>query len=114
MICHYFSFLIVEIWLARQDSILLGIILFSILVKHKSDLQDMGLPNYPRPAFEPSVLGFRFGLMQRGMDITWGAPLLWAWRAGLRANFYSPINYYYLYFYLFYSYSHTSFYCPPH
>ena len=42
----------------------------------QSDLQDMGLPNYPRPAFERSVLGLRFGMMQRGLDITLGAPLL--------------------------------------
>ena len=34
MICHYFSFLIDEILLDRQDNILLGVILFSILAKH--------------------------------------------------------------------------------
>ena len=34
MICHYFSFLIDEIWLDRQDNILLGVILFSVLAKH--------------------------------------------------------------------------------
>ena len=26
----------------------------------------MGLPNYPRPAFGPCVLGFRFGLAEKG------------------------------------------------
>ena len=34
MFCHYFSFLIDEIWLDRQDNILLGVILFSVLAKH--------------------------------------------------------------------------------
>ena len=34
MICYYLSFLIDEIWLDRQDNILLGVILFSVLVKH--------------------------------------------------------------------------------
>ena len=28
----------------------------------QSDLQDMGLPNYPRLAFRSSGLGLRFGL----------------------------------------------------
>ena len=52
----------------------------------------MGLPNYPRPAFGPSGLGLRFGLAQRGLDIALGAPLLWAWRVGLRAHFSNPIT----------------------
>ena len=34
MICHYFYFLIDEIWLDRQDNILLGVILFFVLAKH--------------------------------------------------------------------------------
>ena len=34
MIYHYFSFLIDEIWLDRQDNILLGVILFYVLAKH--------------------------------------------------------------------------------
>ena len=34
MNCHYLSFLIDEIWLGRQDNILLGVILFSVLAKH--------------------------------------------------------------------------------
>ena len=58
----------------------------------QSDLQDMGLPNYSFLAFEPSVLGLRFGLMQRGLDITLGAPLLWTLRVGLQAHFSNPIN----------------------
>ena len=33
MICYYFSFLIDELWLDRQDNILLGVILFSVLAK---------------------------------------------------------------------------------
>ena len=52
----------------------------------------MGLPNYPRPAFGPSGLRLRFGLAQRGLTIALGAPLLWAWRVGLRAHFSNPIN----------------------
>ena len=52
----------------------------------------MGLPNYPRPAFEPSGLGLRFGLVQRGLDIALGAPLLWARRVGLRVHFSNPIT----------------------
>ena len=55
MICRYFSFLIVEIWLDRQGSG--GYSIFRI-GEIQSDLQDMGLPNYPRLAFEPSVLAF--------------------------------------------------------
>ena len=34
MICYYLSFLIDEIWLDRQDNILLGVIIFSVLAKH--------------------------------------------------------------------------------
>ena len=34
MSCHYLSFLIDEIWLDRQDNILLGAILFHVLTKH--------------------------------------------------------------------------------
>ena len=34
MICHYFSFFIVEIWLDWQDNLLLGVIIFSVLAKH--------------------------------------------------------------------------------
>ena len=34
MICYYLSFLIDEIRLDRQDNILLGVILFSVLAKH--------------------------------------------------------------------------------
>ena len=34
MICYYLSFLIDEIWLDRQDNILLEVILFSVLAKH--------------------------------------------------------------------------------
>ena len=39
-------------------------------------LQDMGLPNYPKPASRPSGLSLRFGLAQMGLDIALGAPLL--------------------------------------
>ena len=34
MICYYFPFLIDKIWLDRQDDILLGVILFSVLAKY--------------------------------------------------------------------------------
>ena len=34
MICYYFSFFFDKIWLDRQDNILLGAILFSVLAKH--------------------------------------------------------------------------------
>ena len=34
MSCHYLSFLIDEIWLDRQDNILLGAIIFPVLTKH--------------------------------------------------------------------------------
>ena len=59
----------------------------------QSDLQDMDLQNYPRPAFEPSGLGLSFGLAQRGMDIALGTPFLWNSRVGLRAHFSNPISY---------------------
>ena len=58
----------------------------------QSDLQDMGLPNYPRLAFGPREMGLRFGLAQRGLDISLGAPFLWAWRVGLRSHFSNPIK----------------------
>ena len=54
----------------------------------------MSLPTYPRPTFGPSGLGLRFGLAQRGLYIALGAPLLWAWRVGMRAHFSNPINNY--------------------
>ena len=106
--------LIGEIWFDLQDKQLLENILLPLFVRFcliyrinsyweyptflideiQSDLQDMGLPNYPRPAFGPSGLGLRFGLMQRGLDIALGAPLFWAWRVGIRAHFSNPINFY--------------------
>ena len=43
MICYYFSFFIDEIWLDWQDNIL-----FILFGRIKSDLQDMGLPSYPK------------------------------------------------------------------
>ena len=33
MTCYYFSFLIDELWLGRQNNILLGVILLSVLAK---------------------------------------------------------------------------------
>ena len=49
MICHYFYFLIDEIWLDWWNNILL--FLFSAFDGIKLDLRDMGPPNHPGPAF---------------------------------------------------------------
>ena len=62
---------------------MLGIILFSILAKYNLICRIWAFQIIRSPAFEPNVLGLRFGLMQRGLDITLGVPFLWAGRAGL-------------------------------
>ena len=56
MICHYFSFLIDEIWLDWWNNILLIISIFCI-DGIKPDLRDMGLLNHPGPAFGISRAG---------------------------------------------------------
>ena len=73
MICNYFSFLIDEIWLDWQDNILFGIIPFSVLAKFNLIC---GIWTFQIIRDRP---GLRFALAPRGLDIVWGAPLLWAW-----------------------------------
>ena len=80
MICYYLSFLIDEIWLDWWDNILF--ILFSVLAELNlicgiwafSIIQDWPLGS--------SGPGLHFELALGGLDIAWGAPLLWVWRVG--------------------------------
>ena len=79
MICNYFSFLIDEIWVNWQDNILFGIILFYVLAKFNLICGIWAFQIIRYRPLGPSEPGLRFVLAPRGMDITWGAPLLWAW-----------------------------------
>ena len=91
MICYYFSFFIDEIWLDWQDNILF--ILFSALAELNLICRIWPSPVIQGRPLEPSGLGPRFALAPRGLDISWGAPRLWAWRVGRQTRFSNPINY---------------------
>ena len=79
MICNCFSFLIDEIWLDWQDNILFGIILLSVLAKFNLICRIWAFQIIRDRPLGPSGSGLRFALAPRGLDIVWGAPLLWAW-----------------------------------
>ena len=55
----------------------------------QSDLQDMGLPNYPRPTFGPSVLGSSFGL-KREPGYRIGGAVSLGLESGLASPFLQP------------------------
>ena len=97
MICYYFSFFIDEIWLDWQDNILF--ILFSVLAELNLICRIWASPVIQGQPLGPSGLGPRFALAPRGLDISWGAPRLWAWQMGRRARFSNPI-YIYIYIYI--------------
>ena len=79
MICNYFSFLIEEIWVDWKDNILFGIILFSVLANFNLTCGIWAFQIIRYRPLGPSGSGLRLALTPRGLDISWGAPLLWAW-----------------------------------
>ena len=80
MICYYCSFLIDEIWLDWWDNILF--ILFSVVVELNLICGIWAFPIIQDRPLGPNRLGLQFELAPRGLDIAWGAPLLWAWQVG--------------------------------
>ena len=82
MICNYFSFLIEEIWVDWQDNILFEIILFSVLANFNLPCGIWAFQIIRYRPLGPSGLGLRLALAPWGLDIAWGAPLLWAWWVG--------------------------------
>ena len=80
MICYYFSFFIDEIWLDWQDNILF--ILFSVLAGLNLICRIWASPVIQGRPLGPSGSDPHFELAPRGLDIAWGAPLLWAWQVG--------------------------------
>ena len=76
MICYYFSFLIDEIWLDWWDNILF--ILFFVLTELNLICGIWVFPIIQDRPLRPSGSGLHFELAPRGLDIAWGAPLLWA------------------------------------
>ena len=82
MICDYFSFLIEEIWVDWQNNILFGIILFSALANFNLICGIWAFQIIRYRPLGPSGPGLRLALAPRGLDIAWGAPLLWAWWVG--------------------------------
>ena len=80
VICYYFSFHIDEILLDLWDNILF--ILFSLLAELNLICGIWAFPIIQDRPLGPSGPGLHFELAPRGLDIAWGAPLLWAWRVG--------------------------------
>ena len=91
MICYYFPFFIDEISLDWQDNILF--IIFSVLAELNLICRIWAFPVIQGRPLGPSGLGPRFALAPRGLDISWGAPRLWACQVGRRAHFSNPIKY---------------------
>ena len=79
MICNYFSFLIEEIWVHWQNNILFGIILFSVLANFNLTCEIWAFQIIRYRPLGPNGPSLRLALAPRGLDIAWGAPLLWAW-----------------------------------
>ena len=91
MIYYYFPIFIDEIWLDWQDNILF--IIFSVLAELNMIYRIWASPVIQGRPLGLSGLGPRFALAPRGLDISWGAPRLWAWQVGRRARFSNPISY---------------------
>ena len=87
MICDYSSFLFEEIWVDWQDNILFGIILFSVLANFNLTCGKCAFQIIRYRPLGPSGPGLRLALAPRGLDIAWGAPLLWAWWVGRCVRF---------------------------
>ena len=79
MICNYLSFLIEEIWVDWQENILFEIILFSVLANFNLTCGIWAFQIIRYRSLGPSGAGLRLALSSKGLDIAWGAPLLWAW-----------------------------------
>ena len=78
MICNYFSFLIEEILVDWQNNVLFGIILFYVLANFNLTCRIWAFQIIRYRPLGPSGSGLHLKLAPRGLDIAWGAPLLWA------------------------------------
>ena len=89
---NYPIFLAGEILLNLQDKMLLGIILLPLLAGFSLICRMWAFPIIHVVGLWGERIGLSFWADARGLGVSMGLPLLWAWRVGLRAYFSNPIN----------------------